>query len=78
MTGDAAPNQLQELQVQELQDVRNNIACTKKSEWSCLSDSVELCTVNLKLNNENFTIVGVYRPTDQSIEILKSYMEANI
>ena len=53
--------------------IRDSIAVTPISEWSFVSNCVEINTVDVLLDNVKYRIIGIYRPPDGSIlEMLES------
>ena len=58
--------------------VRQGIKCSQLTEYSTITDSHEICAVELSLqqntNLNNFTLICVYRPPDASLPLLADHL----
>ena len=51
--------------------VRNNINAELISEYSFSNRDIEICTVTIKLGNQKFNIVAIYRPRSKHVRVDK-------
>ena len=45
--------------------VRNHLSCDKIEEFTYLNSIIEICTLKITINNENYTVAAIYRPDDK-------------
>ena len=52
--------------------IRKNLSSIKIDELSFSNDTIEICTVQTEINNQNLIILGVYRPHSDTIDNFNS------